>query len=133
MSHINVTINGRQYRMACEEGQEVRLLKLAETLESRVTELRGKFGEIGDARLTVMAALTVCDDLLDANARLHTMEQELESARNMRAAAVDRARGPPRSTLPPTASRRQRRCSTAPSAAGSRSGEVLFTLPWRVG
>ena len=29
MSHINVTINGRQYRMACEEGQEVRLLKLA--------------------------------------------------------------------------------------------------------
>ena len=92
MSHINVTINGRQYRMACEEGQEVRLLKLAETLESRVTELRGKFGEIGDARLTVMAALTVCDELLDANARLHTMEQELESARNMRAAAVDRAR-----------------------------------------
>jgi cell division protein ZapA len=92
MSHINVTINGRQYRMACEEGQEVRLLKLAEALESRVTELRGKFGEIGDARLTVMAALTVCDELLDANARLHAMEQELETARNMRTAAVDRAR-----------------------------------------
>ena len=92
MSHINVTINGRQYRMGCEEGQELRLLKLAETLEARVTELRGKFGEIGDARLTVMAALTVCDELLDANSRLHTMEQELESARNMRAAAVDRAR-----------------------------------------
>jgi cell division protein ZapA len=92
MSHINVTINGRQYRMACEEGQEVRLLKLAEALESRVTELRGKFGEIGDARLTVMAALTVCDELVDANARLHAMEQELETARNMRSAAVDRAR-----------------------------------------
>ena len=92
MSHINVTINGRQYRMACEEGQEVRLLKLAESLESRVTELRGKFGEIGDARLTVMAALTVCDELLDATARLHAMEQELETARNMRAAAIDRAR-----------------------------------------
>jgi cell division protein ZapA len=92
MSHINVTINGRQYRMACEEGQEVRLLKLAESLESRVTELRGKFGEIGDARLTVMAALTVCDELLDANARLRALEQELETARNMRAAAVDRAR-----------------------------------------
>ena len=92
MSHINVTINGRQYRMACEEGQEVRLLKLAESLETRVTELRGKFGEIGDARLTVMAALTVCDELLDVTARLHAMEHELESARNMRAAAVDRAR-----------------------------------------
>jgi len=92
MSHINVTINGRQYRMACEEGQEVRLLKLAESLESRVEELRGKFGEIGDARLTVMAALTVCDELLDANARMHALESELENPRSVRVAATDRAR-----------------------------------------
>ena len=74
MSHINVTINGRQYRMACEEGQEVRLLKLAESLETRVGELRGKFGEIGDARLTVMAALTVCDELQDAGNRIRALE-----------------------------------------------------------
>jgi len=92
MSHINVTINGRQYRMACEEGQEVRLLKLAETLESRVEQLRGKFGEIGDQRLTVMAALTACDELLDANARIRNLEQELSSLRDVRVAAVDRAR-----------------------------------------
>jgi cell division protein ZapA len=92
MSHINVTINGRQYRMACEEGQEVRLLKLAEDLESRVEELRGKFGEIGDARLTVMAALTVCDELLDANARLRALEEEVEASRHQRLSATDRAR-----------------------------------------
>ena len=92
MSHINVTINGRQYRMACEEGQEVRLLKLAESLESRVEQLRGKFGEIGDQRLTVMAALTVCDELLDANARIRNLEQELENLRGVRTAAIDRAR-----------------------------------------
>ena len=92
MSHINVTINGRQYRMACEEGQEVRLLKLAESLETRVGELRGKFGEIGDARLTVMAALTVCDELLDANARIRALEEELETAKSTRTAAVDRVR-----------------------------------------
>ena len=92
MSHINVTINGRQYRMACEEGQEVRLLKLAESLESRIQNLRGKFGEIGDARLTVMAALTVCDELVDAAARIRTLEDELESLRNVRVAAADRAK-----------------------------------------
>ena len=92
MSHINVTINGRQYRMACEEGQEVRLLKLAESLEARVESLRGKFGEIGDARLTVMAALTVCDELLDATARIRVLEEEVESSRHQRLAATDRAR-----------------------------------------
>ena len=92
MSHINVTINGRQYRMACEEGQEVRLLKLAENLEARVVTLRGKFGEIGDARLTVMAALTACDELLDAGHRIRGLEEELDGLRNARAAAADRAR-----------------------------------------
>ena len=56
MSQVNVTINGRQFRMACEEGQEDRLLRLAQGLESRVGELRGKFGEIGDARLTLADA-----------------------------------------------------------------------------
>lgn len=92
MSHINVTINGRQYRMACEEGQEVRLLKLAESLETRIQSLRGKFGEIGDARLTVMAALTVCDELVDTTNRVRTLEQELTELRDFRNAAVERAR-----------------------------------------
>jgi cell division protein ZapA len=77
MSHINVTINGRQYRLAREEGQEARLLKLAESLESRIGTLRGKFGEIGDTRLVVIAALTVCDELLDA-------KEELDGLRNVR-------------------------------------------------
>ena len=92
MSHINVTINGRQYRMACGEGQEARLLKVAETLESRIDILRGKFGEIGDARLIVMAALTVCDELLDAGNRIHGLEQELDALRGVRAVAAERAR-----------------------------------------
>jgi cell division protein ZapA len=70
----------------------VRLLKLAENMEARVESLRGKFGEIGDARLTVMAALTVCDELLDANNRIRALEEELDALRNVRIAATDRAR-----------------------------------------
>ena len=92
MSHINVTINGRQYRMACEEGQELRLLNLAQGFESRIEALRGKFGEIGDARLTVMAALTVCDELLDADHRARSLEEELEALRNVRTVAADHAK-----------------------------------------
>jgi cell division protein ZapA len=92
MSHVNVAINGRQYRMACEEGQETRLLRLAESLEARIESLRGKFGEIGDARLTVMAALTVCDELLDSGHRIRALEEELVALRDVRTAATDRAK-----------------------------------------
>jgi cell division protein ZapA len=92
MNHVNVTINGKQYRMACEDGQEARLLQLAESFESRIQSLRGKFGEIGDARLTVMAALTVCDELSDASQRLRSLEEERDVLRDGRVAAADRAR-----------------------------------------
>jgi cell division protein ZapA len=92
MNHVNVTINGRQYRMACEDGQETRLLRLAESLEARIEMLRGKFGEIGDARLTVMAALTVCDELSDAGNRIHSLEQELLAIHDVREVAANRAK-----------------------------------------
>jgi cell division protein ZapA len=92
MNHINVTINGRQYRMACEEGQEARLLQLAESFETRIGDLRGKFGEIGDSRLTMMAALTLADELLDAEQRIRALEEELATLRNIRVVASDRVR-----------------------------------------
>ena len=63
MPHVSVTINGRQYRMACDEGQEHHLARLAHELDQRIARLRTTFGEIGDMRLTVMAALLISDEL----------------------------------------------------------------------
>ena len=90
MSHINVTINARQYRMACEEGQEVRLSKLAESLEARIQDLRGKFGEIGDARLTVMAALDALESAVERRREADRDENEL--AIRIQALGADRSR-----------------------------------------
>ena len=90
MSHVNVTINGRQYRMACEEGQEARLLKLAESFESRIGSLRGKFGEIGDARLTVMAALDALESAVERRREADRDEDEL--ATRIQALGADRSR-----------------------------------------
>ena len=67
-------------------------MQLAESFETRIGNLRGKFGEIGDARLTVMAALTVCDELLDASDRIRGLEQELAALRDLRVAAADKTR-----------------------------------------
>ena len=92
MSHVNVVIDGRQYRLACEEGQEDHLLHLAEGLDKRIATLRDKFGEIGDSRLTVMVALMVSDEMHETSQRIQTLEEELATLRNVRVAAVDRAR-----------------------------------------
>jgi len=90
MSQVNVTINGRQFRMACEDGQEGHVADLARDLDARIENLRAKFGEIGDTRLTVMAALTVADELAEMGMRLKRLEQELAALQDARVAAADR-------------------------------------------
>jgi cell division protein ZapA len=89
MSQVSVTINGRQFRMACEDGQEPHLVDLAHELDSRISGLRSKFGEIGDTRLTVMAALTVADELAEAAVRVTRLERELAALQEARATASD--------------------------------------------
>jgi len=90
MSQVNVTINGRQFRMACEDGQEGHLLELARELDARIESLRAKFGEIGDTRLTVMAALTVADELAEMGKRVKRLEEEIAAAQEAQAAAAAR-------------------------------------------
>ena len=91
MSQITVTINGRQFRMACEDGQETHLARLAQDLDQRIGKLREKFGAIGDTRLTVMAALTVADELAETGSRLRKLEEELASLHEARVASAERA------------------------------------------
>jgi cell division protein ZapA len=91
MPQVNVTINGRQFRMACEDGEEPHLLRLAEDLDARITRLRGRFGEIGDTRLTVMAALTLADELSEVKQKLERLEPELSTLQDASVASAGRA------------------------------------------
>lgn len=92
MPQVTVTINGRQFRMACEEGEEPRLANLAADLDQRITRLRERFGEIGDTRLTVMAALTLADELAEAKDKLRRLEPELAELQDVRVQAAERAK-----------------------------------------
>jgi cell division protein ZapA len=91
MSQVTVTINGRQFRMACEDGQESHLLRLAQDLDQRIEKLRVNFGEIGDTRLTVMAALTVADELADTTGKLRRLEEDMAVLQDARVASAERA------------------------------------------
>lgn len=90
MPQINVTIDGRSYRMACGEGEEAHLTGLAATLDGRIGEMRKSFGEIGDMRLQVMAALTIVDELAELRMRYATLETDVAA---LRAAAEAAERG----------------------------------------
>jgi cell division protein ZapA len=90
MSQVNVTISGKLYRMACDDGQEEHLGRLAERLDQIIERLRGEFGEIGDQRLTVMAAITMADQNSEAERRLAQLESKVAGMEEARAAVVER-------------------------------------------
>ena len=92
MATVTVSINGRNYRMACDDGQEEHLTRLAKDLDGRITQLRNDFGEIGDMRLTVMAALTIADELREQRGQLRRIEDELAALQDARTIAADRAK-----------------------------------------
>jgi cell division protein ZapA len=87
MAHVSVTIDNRKYRLACNEGEEARLEQLASMIDSKIAELRGSFGEIGDSRLVVMAALTFADSLTEAKGTIEA-ERERNRAALLRADAA---------------------------------------------
>jgi cell division protein ZapA len=92
VAQVSVSINGRQYRMACDDGQEGHLTQLAENLDQRIARLRNDFGEIGDMRLTIMAALLIADELNEQAHRVRRVEEERVALQDARMAAADRAK-----------------------------------------
>jgi cell division protein ZapA len=79
MGQVTVMIAGRTYRMACGDGDEPRLEALATLYGSKIEGLRKSFGEIGDMRLHVMAALTLADELAEATKRIDELESEVRA------------------------------------------------------
>ncbi|MET0429429.1 MAG: cell division protein ZapA [Microvirga sp.] len=91
MSHVSVTIAGHSYRIACGEGEERRLDALATLVDGRIEEMRRSFGEIGDMRLHVMAAIAIADEMTETRNRIAALEAELAKLRDIADAGDERS------------------------------------------
>lgn len=68
MAKVSLNINGKQYALGCDDGEEERLSHLGELLNEKVKMLANQFGQIGDLRLMVMAGITMLDEMEDLKA-----------------------------------------------------------------
>ena len=93
MAQVNLTVNGRVYRMACEDGEEEHVAQLGARFDAAVDELRGALGEIRDQRLMVMAGILMTDRLNDAERRLKRAEQEVRDLKDSRTNSAMRIDG----------------------------------------
>ena len=81
MAQVDVSVNGQSYRIACEDGQEDRLVDLAAMVDGKVLDLVNQIGQVGSNRLLVMAALIIADELVDLKNEAGS-SQELEDYTN---------------------------------------------------
>lgn len=76
MAHVEVTVNGREYLVACEDGEEAHLLELADYLNRIVGELVQSIGQVGEARLMLMAGLLIADELFESRNSVARLESD---------------------------------------------------------
>ncbi len=93
MAQVNLTVNGRVYRMACEDGEEDHVMELGARFNEAIDELRGALGEIGDQRLLVMAGILMTDRLNDAERRLKRLEADVRDLKESRLDSTSRMEG----------------------------------------
>jgi cell division protein ZapA len=70
MGQVVVKVNGREFPLSCADGQEPRIRRLAQYVDAKVGEFTKTIGQIGEARLILLAALVISDELSDANEAL---------------------------------------------------------------
>lgn len=65
MAEVSVRINGYVYTVGCEDGQESHLQAMAAEVDARIASIRAVGGQSGEARLLLLAALLLADELHD--------------------------------------------------------------------
>jgi cell division protein ZapA len=91
MGQVSVTVNGRLYAVSCDEGQEARIRRLAQYVDAKIADFVGTFGQVGEARMILLAALVIADELADANEALQQERGHAQAADRERDGAADAA------------------------------------------
>ena len=61
MAEVDITINARSYRISCKDGEEERVKSLATLINNQVQKLSEKIGQLGEARMILLASLVLLD------------------------------------------------------------------------
>jgi cell division protein ZapA len=89
MGQVAVTVNGRSYAVACDDGQEARIRQLAQYLDAKVGGFTARLGQAGESRLLLLAGLVLADELAEAREALKAAQSAADSEAAAAAAGVD--------------------------------------------
>ena len=74
MANVNIKFNGRDYLLACEDGQEEDLEKLTFQLNEKFNKLKADLGNLGEAKLLLITTIQIMDELLTVKSTLKKLK-----------------------------------------------------------
>ena len=70
MADVDIIINSRTYRVSCKDGEEERIKLLSSKINDEVKLLADKIGQLGEARMILLAALVLLDKFDDSQEKM---------------------------------------------------------------
>lgn len=65
MAEVKISMNGRQYGIACDDGQEQRVMDLANFVDSRLKEIAAAGAGTNDSHLLVLTSIMMADEMFE--------------------------------------------------------------------
>jgi cell division protein ZapA len=85
MGQVTISLNGKSYRLECDDGEETHLTALADQIGRQIEILKERVGQVGDDRLLLMAGLVLADELHNSRRQLEELDSKLTAIMEDRA------------------------------------------------
>ena len=82
MANVNITFNGKEFLLSCDDGQEEHLMELAEHLNNKFAGLKSKLGNIGENKLLLITSIKVMDEYFETKKKIEEKKKELSDLSN---------------------------------------------------
>ena len=83
MAEVNLTINGRSYGIACDDGQEKRLRDLGYYVDQRIREIAKAGAASNETHLMVLASLMLADEVFDLRDNLGAIDEQVQITQSL--------------------------------------------------
>ena len=82
MANVNITFNGKEFLLSCDDGQEEHLVELSEQLNNKFANLKSQLGNIGENKLLLITSIKVMDEYFETKKKIEEKKKELNDLSN---------------------------------------------------
>ncbi len=82
MANVNITFNGKEFLLSCDDGQEDHLIELSEHLNNRFAGLKSQLGSIGENKLLLITSIKIMDEYFETKKKIEDKKKELNDLSN---------------------------------------------------